>query len=37
VLGVNTIIAVVMFIATIGLTMMINQVEGRQAAAQPAE
>jgi MFS family permease len=37
VLGVNTVIAVVMFIATIGLTVMINQIEGRQAAAQPAE
>jgi MFS family permease len=37
VLGVNTVIAVVMFIVTIGLTVMINQIEGRQAAAQPAE
>jgi MFS family permease len=37
VLGVNTVIAVVMFITTVGLTLMINQIEGRQSAAQPAE
>jgi MFS family permease len=37
VLGVNTVIAVIMFIATIGLTVMINQIEGRQAVSQPAE
>jgi MFS family permease len=37
VLFVNAAIAVVMFITTVGLTVMINQIEGRQAAAQPAE
>jgi len=37
VLGVNAAIALLLFIATIGLVAMIVNVEGKQAAAQPAE
>jgi MFS family permease len=37
VLGVNAIVALVMFLATVGLTVLINQIEARQAAVQPAE
>jgi MFS family permease len=37
VLGVNAIVALVMFLATVGLTVLVNQVEARNTAAQPAE
>lgn len=37
VLAVNAVIALVMFLATVGLTAMISRVEARRSAAQPAE
>jgi MFS family permease len=37
VLAANAVVALVVFLATIGLTLMINHVEARQSAAQPAE
>ena len=37
VLGVNAVIALVMFLATLGLVATIGNVEGRNAAPQPAE
>ena len=37
VLGVNSIIALVMFLATLGLVALITNIEARHAAVQPAE
>jgi hypothetical protein len=37
VLGVNSIIALVMFLATLGLVSLIVSIEARNAAVQPAE
>jgi MFS family permease len=37
VLGVNAIIALIMFLSTLGLVLLIVDIEGKHAAAQPAE
>jgi hypothetical protein len=37
VLGANSVVALVMFVATVGLVTLIVNIDGRQTAPQPAE